>query len=167
LTLSLESEYDEDGAELPFEAEKVGLAVIEAACKKLDFPYDPDVGLLLVSEKEMQGINREQRGIDRSTDVLSFPMFAYESAGDFTCIEQERECFNPDTGEVFLGDIVLCIPKMKEQAALYGHSEKREFAFLILHSILHLFGFDHMEGGEAKAMEALQDEILAKLKIER
>ena len=71
-------------------------------------------------------------------------MIDYRIAGDFSNLEQEEDNFNPDTGEALLGDIVLCTDKVNEQAKSYGHSEKREFAFLILHSMLHLFGYDHM-----------------------
>ena len=147
----------------------LALRVIEVVCEALDFPYELEVNLLLVSEEEMQRINLEQRGIDKPTDVLSFPMLTYDNPGEFDLLEIENEMtnFHPETGEALLGDIVLCAPKVKEQAAIYGHSEEREYAFLILHSMLHLFGYDHKEKEEAKLMEALQDKILRELKIER
>ena len=75
--------------------------------------------------------------------------------------------FNPDTGELLLGDIILSVDKVKEQAAAYGHSEKREFAFLILHSMLHLFGYDHETEQEREEMEARQRSILDDLGITR
>ena len=83
------------------------------------------------------------RQIDAPTDVLSFPMLSYEQAGDFSALEEDYEDnFNPDTGEIMLGDIVISVDRVREQAAAYGHSERREFAFLIVHSMLHLFGYD-------------------------
>ena len=87
--------------------------------------------------------------------------------GDFSGIGQESDNFNPDTGEVMLGDIVLCTDKVKEQAERFGHSQQREFAFLVLHSMLHLFGYDHMEEEEAAIMEKKQDSILGQMGILR
>ena len=108
------------------------------------------------------------RGIDSVTDVLSFPMLSYEKAGDFSFLSEENECdFNPDTGEVILGDIIISVDKVKEQAGEYGHSESREFAFLITHSMLHLFGYDHIEEEDDKIMEPLQEKILNELNIYR
>jgi probable rRNA maturation factor len=77
------------------------------------------------------------------------------------------DCFNPETGEATLGDIVLNVPRIHKQAEEYGHSVLREYAFLIAHSMLHLFGYDHMTESEAKVMEAKQEEILEILNISR
>ena len=108
------------------------------------------------------------RQIDAPTDVLSFPMLSYESAGDFSKLEDNYDDnFNPDTGEIMLGDIIISVDKVKEQAKSYGHSEKREYAFLILHSMLHLFGYDHMTPEEAAIMEGKQTEILNEMNILR
>ena len=95
-------------------------------------------------------------------------MLSYEKAGDFSFLEEESEDdFNPDTGEVMLGDIIISVDKVLEQAQSYGHSPKREFAFLIVHSMLHLFGYDHMEADEAAVMEEHQRKILDALGITR
>ena len=113
-------------------------------------------------------MNMEYREVDRPTDVLSFPQVEYESPADFSWAEEhEMDCFDPDTGELFLGDIVISLDKVKEQAKSYGHSEKREYAFLILHSMLHLFGYDHMTPEEAAIMEGKQTEILNEMNILR
>ena len=83
------------------------------------------------------------------------------SPGDFDALEETpEEYFNPDTGELMMGDIVISVEKVKEQAEKYGHSEARELAFLVAHSMLHLSGYDHMEEEERKDMEAMQSEIL-------
>ena len=113
-------------------------------------------------------MNRECRGIDRETDVLSFPNVDFEQEGVFD-IDEDREAdyFDPDTGELMLGDILISVDKVMEQAQNYGHSVRREFAFLVAHSMLHLCGYDHMEEAEAKVMERKQDEILAGLGITR
>ena len=115
-------------------------------------------------------MNREFRQIDRPTDVLSFPMIEYEEAGKFDFLEEvscPEDCFHPETGELLLGDIVISAEKVLEQAQEYGHSVKREYAFLIAHSMLHLMGYDHMEPGEAAEMEQKQKEILEGLGIVR
>ena len=112
-------------------------------------------------------MNREFRQIDRPTDVLSFPMVAYGKPGDFSALGQDEDNFNPDTGEAMLGDIVLNVEWVKEQARQYGHSEEREYAFLILHSMLHLLGYDHMTEEDAAQMEGKQREILNQMGILR
>lgn len=150
-----------------FDYKKLAEEVVEAAIEAEKFPYEAEVSLLLVSPETIQEINQEHRKIDNVTDVLSFPMVNYELAGDFTKLEQEEENFNLDTGEVLLGDIVLCVDKVKEQATNFGHSEKREYAFLILHSMLHLFGYDHMTKEEAIIMEEKQKKILNQMGILR
>lgn len=164
MTVTLEEEQSPD---FDFDYQSLAEEVIEAAVEWEEFPYEAEVNLLLMSLEEIHEINLEHRQIDRPTDVLSFPMIQYESPGDFSKIEQDEDNFNPDTGEALLGDIVLCVDKVKEQAKSYGHSEKREFAFLILHSMLHLFGYDHMEPEEAAVMEQKQRDILEHMGILR
>ena len=116
---------------------------------------------------EIHEMNRDFREIDRATDVLSFPMLEYEKPGDFSHFESSQDCFDPETGELLLGDIVISKEKVLAQAEEYGHSAKREYAFLIAHSVLHLSGYDHMEDDERIEMENLQREILNKLNILR
>ena len=96
---------------------------------------------------------------DGVTDVLSFPLVDFSSPADYdgACTE---ECFNPETGELVLGDIVLNVERIKSQAAEYGHTQTRELAFLVAHSMLHLLGYDHMEEEEREVMEKRQRDIL-------
>ena len=99
-------------------------------------------------------------------------MIEYETPGDFESIKEEldsspEDYFNPDSGELMLGDIVLCVQKIIGQAESYGHSQKRELAFLTAHSMMHLFGYDHMQEDEAKQMEARQNAVLENLGIGR
>ena len=95
-------------------------------------------------------------------------MLSYEQAGDFSRLEEDYDDnFNPDTGEIMLGDILISVDKVLEQAESYGHSEMREFSFLIVHSMLHLFGYDHMTPEEAAVMEEKQNIILNELNILR
>lgn len=151
-----------------FDYEKVAEAVVSASLEHENFPYEAEVNLTLTDNEGIHAINKEYRQIDRPTDVLSFPMLSYETPGDFSFLSDENEDdFNPDTGEVMLGDIIISVDKVKEQAVEYGHSEKREFAFLITHSMLHLFGYDHMEADETAVMEEHQRKILDALGITR
>ena len=130
---------------LPFETKEVADLVVEAALEYEGCPYEAEINLLLTTDDEIHRMNEEFRQIDRATDVLSFPMLEYETPGDFSFVEEEAEAFNPESGELMLGDIVISKEKVLAQAEAYGHSPKREFAFLIAHSMLHLFGYDHME----------------------
>lgn len=164
MTVTLEVERSPD---FGFDYEELAEEVVEAAIEWEKFPFEAEVNILLVSLEEIQEINREYRELDRPTDVLSFPMIAYKNPGEFSRIEQDEDNFNPDTGEALLGDIILCVDKIKEQAEQFGHSQKREYAFLILHSMLHLFGYDHMTEPEAAVMEQKQREILEHMGILR
>lgn len=164
MTVTIETEVE---ASFPFDHEKLARKVVAAALAHESFPYEAEVGLLLVSPEAIQAMNREHRQIDRPTDVLSFPMAAYGSPGDFEALELDGDNFNPDTGEAMLGDIVLNVEQVGEQARQYGHSEEREYAFLILHSMLHLFGYDHETEEEAAQMEKKQKEILDGMGIAR
>ncbi len=114
---------------------------------------DAYLSVIFVSSEEIQEINRTYRNIDRVTDVISF------------ALEDNNEKI---VGDRILGDIYLCIDRMKEQAIEYGHSEKRELSFLVCHGLLHLLGYDHVNNKEEeKVMFDLQDEILNGLNITR
>ena len=165
MTLNFEAEVN-----VPFDFDVEALAgeVINFTLEHEDFPYEPEVNLTLVDNEGIHAINKEFREIDRPTDVLSFPMLSYENAGDFSKLEDDYDDnFNPDTGEIMLGDIVISVDKVLEQAESYGHTTKREYAFLIVHSMLHLFGYDHMTPEEAAVMEAKQKQILDEMNITR
>lgn len=165
MTLNIEKEYD---LELGLEYEKVAREVIEQVLEEEGCPYEAEVSLLLVSDEEIHKINLEYRGIDRPTDVLSFPQLLFEVPGDFSWAEaHEADSFNPDSGELVLGDIILSLDKVAEQADRYNHKRKREYAFLIAHSMLHLLGYDHMTDDDASHMEARQSAILDHLNIRR
>lgn len=109
--------------------------------------------IIFVTLDEIHRLNKEYRGIDRPTDVISF---ALEDSADFEV-----------SGLRVLGDIYICIEKMKEQAQEYGHSKMRELSFLTCHGLLHLLGYDHMEPTAEKIMFGKQDKILEELEITR
>ena len=162
--------YLEEECEVLFDFDYKELAqtVIDFCLEHERFEYAVEVNLTLTNNEGIHIINKEYRQIDRPTDVLSFPLLSYDKPGDFSFLEDENEDnFNPDTGEVMLGDIIISVEKVFEQANEYGHSPRREFAFLITHSMLHLFGYDHMEPDEATVMETKQRAILEGLNILR
>ncbi len=103
--------------------------------------------------------NKKYRNIDKETDVLSFPMFQKEE------IEQLKE--NNYEVEDVLGDLIISIPRVKEQAEEYGHSFERELAYMVVHGFYHLMGYDHIEESDKKVMRKKEDEILNKLGITR
>lgn len=159
---------DEAGAGWPFDPEETARQVCQAALELENCPYEAAVALVLTDNAGIRELNRQYRGIDQETDVLSFPNVDFREEGVFQ-IEEDREAdyFDPDTGELVLGDIMISVDKVQEQAQKYGHGIRREFAFLVAHSMLHLCGYDHMEAQQAKDMEERQEAILAGLGITR
>ena len=158
MTVNIDYE-SEDRLDLPYET--IIQEIVEEAVDYEDCPYEAEANVLLTDNEGIRQINRQYRQIDSPTDVLSFPMADYDEPADFDRLEEQgSDYFNPETGELLLGDIVISVDKVKEQARKYGHSESRELAFLVAHSMLHLFGYDHMEDEERKVMEGKQEEIL-------
>ncbi|MDD2355017.1 MAG: rRNA maturation RNase YbeY [Lachnospiraceae bacterium] len=142
--------------------------VIRAALKQEKFPYDCEISLVITDSEGIRKMNREFRDIDKETDVLSFPGLTYNSPSCFeSAVKDTADCMDPDNGCVVFGDIVINIDRVHSQAAEYGHSELREFSFLIAHSIMHLCGYDHMTEEESRVMEAKQEEVLSLLGITR
>ncbi len=131
-------------------------------------PYEAQVNLLITDNQGIHELNRQYRQVDASTDVLSFPMIPFQKEADFSAAEEEgADCFDPESGELLLGDIIISAEKVLEQAEQYGHSVKRELAFLMVHSMLHLCGYDHMVEEEAGVMEEKQERVLSFLGITR
>lgn len=158
MTINIEYETDKK-LDIPYE--KIIHDIIPAALDYEECPYETEVNVILTDNEAIQEINRDQRNIDAPTDVLSFPMVDFEEESNFDHVEDYVEdYFNPETGELMLGDIVISVEKVAEQAENYGHSQERELAFLVAHSMLHLCGYDHMDDEEREVMEAKQREIL-------
>lgn len=126
-----------------------------------------EVSVMIVDDEEIRGINLEQRGKDTATDVLSFPMIeygVYDVSLNEIIASQPR---HPETDEVYLGDVVISWDKVMEQSDDFGHSLERELAFLVVHSMLHLMGYDHMESEDEQMMISKQKEILGKMGLSR
>lgn len=139
--------------------------VLERALKHLNQPSELlEMSLSIVSPEQIQELNKSFREVDKVTDVLSFPTCDNPTRGAITVVCED---VNPETDLVNIGDIVICLERAKEQAKEYGHSLKRELAFLSLHGLLHLLGYDHIEEDDEKQMIALQKEILDQAGITR
>lgn len=165
MRLYIEYECEE---KLDFDYQETARIVGEAVLEAEGFPGEAEVNLALTSEAEICRVNREFRDIDAPTDVLSFPAIPFESPADCQELFAHEIIYkNPDTGNIMLGDIMISIPRVFSQASAYGHSVKREFAFLIAHSMLHLLGYDHIEPEEARIMEEKQENLLTSLGIHR
>lgn len=167
MTFYVETDEGVDAA-FSFDAEEIVKQVAETVLEELECPCEACVNVLLTDNNGIRRFNREHRGIDRETDVLSFPNLDFDRAGCFDIpAERKADYFDPDSGELLLGDIIISADKVREQAESYGHSEKREFAFLTAHSMLHLCGYDHIEESDARVMEEKQEAVLGKLGITR
>ena len=141
--------------------------VIGQALDYEECPYEAEVNVLLTDNPSIHEMNLLNRGIDRPTDVLSFPMNDFPEPADFDALESCVDAFHPETGELLLGDIVISYEKAVEQADAYQHSIEREIAFLTAHSMLHLMGYDHESEEERMDMEERQEAILKILNINR
>lgn len=129
-------------------------AAVLASLEYESFRQNADVSVTFTDNAHIRELNREHRGIDKETDVLSFPLLEFERSDE------------PPTDEpsVALGDIVISLEKARAQAEEYGHSFEREVAFLCVHSMLHLLGYDHVDSEEEDAeMRRRQSEILEKM----
>ena len=166
MDLIIEKETDES---MDFDLEESARFIILKALEHLECPYEVQINLTLTDDEGIREFNREYRNIDSATDVLSFPLVDYDAPNCFPKDIEERaeDYFDLDSGELMLGDIIISVERCKAQAKEYGHSELREYSFLILHSILHLFGYDHMEDAEREEMEEKQREILESAGITR
>lgn len=164
MNIIIENNYEKP---ILIDYEKIIHSVIDEAADYVKCPYECEISISIVDKEFMRQINFEQRKIDAPTDVLSFPFLEYKTPADFSEIENDITNFNPENGTLELGDIVICYDKVLSQAKEYNHSEVRELAFLMAHSMLHLFGYDHIDESERKEMEGMQDQILKNLGITR
>ena len=132
-------------------------SAVAAALESEQVDIDCCVEVIIADEEEIRRLNNENRGVDRVTDVLSFPMF-----------ERKSDICKDESGTAFLGSMVICRKRAQEQAKEYGHSVKREAAFLAVHSILHLLGYDHEKGeAEEQEMFSKQEAVLNSMGITR
>lgn len=147
------------------EAEELINKVYDAALRHFNQPDVFSVEISGIEADDMRELNNRSRGVDSVTDVLSFPNLEIKSlpvdANDF------KQDVDFETGKILLGDIVICFDKVRSQAEEYGHGEERECAYLALHGLLHLLGFDHAEDGDRAVMRGHEEAILGSLNILR
>jgi len=155
-------ENDQNRAEFTEELENVIKKVCDRVLEDENVDIPCEISITIVDNEQIREINNEHRGIDRATDVLSFPMLDFETPG---VIGESFADF--DDEELVLGDIVISLERAIEQAESYGHSLIREVAFLTAHSMLHLLGYDHMEPDEEADMITRQEKALTELGITR
>lgn len=138
---------------------------IAAALEEERVAVPCEISVLLTDEAGIQAINRDQRGVDQPTDVLSFPMFDLTPGEPPT--EESAET-DPETGLFPLGDMAISLPRARAQAEEYGHPLSRELAYLAVHSVLHLLGYDHLDEGEEKRrMREREEAVMARLGLTR
>lgn len=130
---------------------KVYKDIVKEAMNLLKLSFKPIISVAIIDEELIHQINRDYRGVDRVTDVISFAFFDN--------VPNREELF-ASKSDLDLGEIYICYEKAKTQALEYGHSLEREMAFLFTHGLLHLLGYDHMNEEEEKEMFLLQDKIL-------
>lgn len=129
----------------------------EATLRTEGFTEQGEISISFVSNDEIKKINAEFRNVDAVTDVISFPL------GEDGIYDR-----NPESGALLLGDMVISLQKAQDQAELYGHTLQREVAYLTVHSVLHLLGYDHVNGGmEQVRMREMEENVLAKLGLQR
>lgn len=165
MTINIDYECEE---RLDIDYKEIITNVVLKALELEECPYDIELNIILMDNEGIKEINKTYRRKNLPTDVLSFPMIEFDIPGEFSILDKDIEgSFNPESNELVLGDIIISVEKVVGQAAEYGHSLERELAFLVAHSMMHLFGYDHMEDSERLLMERKQEEILKELKIER
>ncbi|MBQ0026936.1 MAG: rRNA maturation RNase YbeY [Lachnospiraceae bacterium] len=166
--MTVDIEYESE-TKLDFDYEEVIKKVVNAALAHEKCPYEAEVNVLLTDDEQIKELNTKFRFIEKTTDVLSFPMVDWNEPAAYYVLEDDLSdmYFDPENGELILGDIAISIQKVIEQAESYGHSRQRELGFLVAHSMLHLLGYDHIDEEERKKMEDRQEEILKGLGITR
>lgn len=163
LTIDIES-----SVKFPFQPRTQSKKIIEAALRQLKVPYEAQLDVCIADQEYVAELNKRFRDIDSTTDCLSFPLVDYDAPLDFSYVEKDPGAYlDPETGAIMLGDIVICAQRVFSQAEEYGHAPLREFDFLIVHSLLHLLGYDHMNDDERAVMEKIQKEILESAGITR
>lgn len=165
--MSVYIENDENYS-FDFDIQELIDSLLTAVLKDANLILPVELNVVITDDEGIRQVNKEFRGIDKETDVLSFPALEYETPADFSLIDfDDCSYYNPDTDDLILGDMMLSYDRVVYQANEYGHSIKREVAFLVLHSLLHLLGYDHIEEAEEIIMREKQTGILESLGIMR
>ncbi|MCY6371814.1 rRNA maturation RNase YbeY [Clostridium ganghwense] len=143
--------------------------IINYALKEEEVHISTEVSVIFIDNENIRELNKEQRNIERVTDVLSFPMLDYSEGQVYKEVYEHNNFHDADLheGQLILGDIVLSLERAKEQSEEYGHSFMREVCYLTVHSVLHLLGYDHMIDEDKIRMRKREEEILENFNITR
>lgn len=163
----IEIDNSQDKIEISEETKDMIRNCVNRALDVENFDFRAMVSVTLVDNPSIREINSEYRDVDRATDVLSFPMLDLDPGHEHLNIDDFIDDADPDSGAVILGDIMISMEKAKEQAQEYGHSFERELGFLVVHGILHLLGYDHMEQDDRDIMRSREEAILKALGLTR
>lgn len=144
----------------PEESKNIIEDIINKVCAEEKLTFDVLISVIITSKEEIREINKEQRNIDKPTDVLSFPALNFDENYKLKDELSEKD-FDPEYNAVFLGDMAICHDKIKEQAEEYGHSYERELSYLTVHSMYHLLGYDHETDELKKDMREKEEKILS------
>jgi probable rRNA maturation factor len=165
LTLNLLIDNRQDKIEVTEELENVIKNAIKTALTNEGLKVKTEISMILIDDNEIKQINKEFRGIDKATDVLSFP--AFDDQEDFNLLINDCSAVDMNSEALVLGDIAISLETANRQSIEYGHSFYREAAYLTVHSILHLLGYDHMEEDEKKVMRDREEIIMNKVGLTR
>lgn len=159
----------QDKVEITKELEKSVEEIILYTLKEEEVTIPCEISVIFVDNEEIREINKDMRNIDKVTDVLSFPMLEYENHKVFKdlYIGYKFEITDLNEGNLVLGDMALSLERALQQSEEYGHSYLREVCYLVVHSILHLLGYDHMEEQDKIVMRKREEEILNRFNINR
>lgn len=159
----------QDKIEVSEELKKTICDVIDYALKEEGVKIDYEVSVIFVDNETIRKINKENRDVDRATDVLSFPMIEYDADKVFKEVYAKCDFSDEyfDDGNLVIGDIALSLERAEEQRREYGHSFEREVLYLTVHSVLHLMGYDHMIESDKTRMRKREEEILTHFDISR
>ena len=152
--------------DIPEGAERLMQQVAETACET-EGVEKVFACVRLADDEFIHALNRDTRGVDRPTDVLSYPSVNYKSGTAKDNAARIRREYDPEMGKAFIGDIVISIDRARAQAIEYGHSLQRELGYLTAHAMLHLFGYDHMTEEDKPIMRAMEERIMAQIGLER
>ena len=154
-----------------FDYKKLAKKISKKVFEIENIDYDISYNLSIVDKKDIKKINKEYRDINKITDVLSFPNIDFKKPSSFKNFIKDDvydvSIIDLTTDTIFIGDVVMCYDKIIEQSDMYNHSIKREYSFLLVHSLLHLLGYDHIDIKDERKMFKKQDDVLNSLNIYR
>ncbi|HHZ13630.1 MAG: rRNA maturation RNase YbeY [Caldicoprobacterales bacterium] len=165
--ITVEIDNSQDVIEITNSTEDLIIACVQRTLDMEEFEFNTMVSIILVDNATIEQMNSQFRGIAMATDVLSFPMLEIQAGCDDLDEEKLINDIHPETGSVILGDIVISMEKVRDQALEYGHSFERELGFLVVHGMLHLLGYDHIEEEDMNIMRPKEEAILESLNLTR